>query len=168
MYDKSIALLQQAVRDELSAVHQYMYFHFHCDDQGLELLANLFRRTAIEEMMHVERLAERILFLGGDVEMQPSQPVEKMQDVREMLARAQGMEESSVRDYNQSAFDAGPDSATRTLFESLVADEERHFEQYDFEAKNIKRFGDGYLAQQAMENSRNTQRAAGVAGTGAV
>ena len=54
MKEKSIELLNKAVADELTAVHQYMYFHFHCDDQGFDLLANLFRRTAIEEMMHVE------------------------------------------------------------------------------------------------------------------
>ena len=69
MKEKSIELLNKAVADELSAVHQYMYFHFHCDDLGYDLLSNLFRRTAIEEMMHIERLAERILFLKGEVEM---------------------------------------------------------------------------------------------------
>ena len=69
MYEKSIELLNKAVADELTAVHQYMYFHFRCDDMGYDLLAGLFRRTAIEEMMHIERIAERILFLKGEVEM---------------------------------------------------------------------------------------------------
>ena len=59
MKEKSIELLNKAVADELFAVHQYMYFHFHCDDQGYELLAGLFKRTAIEEMIHIEKLAER-------------------------------------------------------------------------------------------------------------
>jgi len=40
-----------------------MYFHFHCDDQEFDLPAGLFKRTAIEEMLHVEQPAERILFL---------------------------------------------------------------------------------------------------------
>ncbi len=62
MKQKSIELLNKAVSDELTAVHQYMYFHFHCDDQGYLLLAGLFKRTAIEEMLHIEKLAERILF----------------------------------------------------------------------------------------------------------
>ena len=30
--EKSIELLNKAVNDELLAVHQYMYFHFRCDD----------------------------------------------------------------------------------------------------------------------------------------
>mgnify|MGYP000609175795 CR=1 FL=1 len=65
MHEKSIELLNKAVADELSATHQYMYFHFHCEDQGYELLAGLFIKTAIEEMGHIERCAERILFLEG-------------------------------------------------------------------------------------------------------
>ena len=62
-HTKSIQLLNKAVADELLAIHQYMYFHFHCDDQGYDLLAGLFKKTAIEEMTHVEVLSERILFL---------------------------------------------------------------------------------------------------------
>ena len=77
MKEKSIELLNKAIADELSAVHQYMYFHFHCDDLGYDLLSNLFKRTAIEEMMHVEKLAERILFLKGEVEMKASQMLRK-------------------------------------------------------------------------------------------
>jgi bacterioferritin len=69
---KNIEPLNKAVAEELSGVNQYMYFHFHCSDQGFDLLANLFRKAAIEEMIHVEPLAKRILFLKGDVEMQPS------------------------------------------------------------------------------------------------
>jgi bacterioferritin (cytochrome b1) len=48
MYEKNIELLNKAVADELSAVHQYMYFHFHCEDQGFELLASQFIKTEIE------------------------------------------------------------------------------------------------------------------------
>lgn len=160
MYEKSVDLLKQAVADELSAVHQYMYFHFHCDDQGLDLLAGLFRRTAIEEMMHIEKLAERILFLKGDVEMKPSKATETIHDVKEMLKKAKNMEEESIRDYNNAAVACGADSNTRKLFESLVMDEERHFRQYDDEGSNIKRYGDDYLAQQSMERSRNVATAA--------
>nr|VFK50799.1 MAG: bacterioferritin [Candidatus Kentron sp. TUN]VFK51041.1 MAG: bacterioferritin [Candidatus Kentron sp. TUN]VFK52022.1 MAG: bacterioferritin [Candidatus Kentron sp. TUN] len=154
MYEKSITLLQKAMADELTAIHQYMYFHFHCDNQGLKLLANLFRQTSIEEMIHIERIAERILFLGGEVEMEASSPVGRIRDIKQMLAKAQEMEKTSVGNYNQFALDVGSDSATRNLFESLVADEERHFEQYNNENNNVERFGDNYLAQQAMENSR--------------
>ncbi len=157
MYEKSIELLNKAVADELSAVHQYMYFHFHCDDQGFDLLAGLFKRTSIQEMGHVEQLAERILFLGGDVEMGLAEPVKKVQNVKEMLELARQMEQESAQFYNKAAVEAGnnADAITRQIFEGLVADEERHYDQYDVEVGNIERFGDRYLALQSIERSRS-------------
>ena len=158
MHEKSIELLNRAIADELSAVHQYMYFHFHCDDQGFDLLAGLFKRTAIEEMLHIERLADRILFLKGDVKMVASGEVQVIRDVEKMLQTAIGMEEHSARSYNQWANECGnaADSVSKKLFEDLVADEERHFDQYDTEFENIKKFGEKYLALQSIERSKNS------------
>lgn len=156
MKEKSIELLNKSVADELTAVHQYMYFHFHCDDQGYDLLANLFRRTAIEEMMHIEQLAERILFLKGDVEMKASEEVKKVHNVKEMLDMAAEMEKQSAHDYNVFANECAQnaDSVTKKLFEALVADEERHYDQYDVELENLQKFGDNYLALQSIERSK--------------
>jgi bacterioferritin len=149
---KSIELLNRAAADELAAVHQYMYFHFHLDDQGFGPLALLFKRTAIEEMMHVEQLAERILFLKGEVELVPSEPVEKITEPEKMLAKAVAMESQSIVDYNESArvCAAHSDALSKQLFESLIADEERHQDQYEKQMDNIRRFGPSYLALQAM------------------
>ena len=157
MHEKSIELLNMAVADELTAVHQYMYFHFHCDDQGYDLLAGLFKRTAIEEMVHIERLAERILFLKGEVDLKASASVEKIHDIKAMLELAAKMEEKSARDYNLWANEcsANADSVSKKLFEDLVMDEERHFDQYDTELENMARFGDRYLALQSIERSKN-------------
>ena len=157
MHEKSIELLNKAVADELSAVHQYMYFHFHCDDQAYDLLAGLFIKTAIEEMGHIERCAERILFLDGEVEMFASQAVEKIHDVRIMLEKARQMEEDSAKDYNIWANEcsANADAASRKVFEGLVEDEERHFDQYDNEMDSIDKFGERYLALQSIERSKN-------------
>lgn len=157
MHEKSIVLLNKAVADELSAVHQYMYFHFHCDDQGYDLLALLFKRTAIEEMLHIERLAERILFLKGEVEIVASGPVKKVTDVAEMLKMGTEMEQSSVRDYNVWANECSQnaDSQSKQLFEQLVADEERHYDQYDTELENMAKFGVNYLALQSIERAKS-------------
>lgn len=46
------------------------------------------------------------------------------------------------------------DSATKKLFDDLVLDEERHFGQFHNEAENVKRFGESYLAQQAVERGK--------------
>jgi bacterioferritin len=157
MFEKSIELLNKAVADELAAVHQYMYFHFHCEDQGYELLSRLFQKTAIEEMRHVETCAERILFLEGEVEMAAATGVEKIHDVKEMLSLARKMEQESARDYNKWANEcsAGSDAGSRRVFESLVADEERHYSQYDLEIAKINKFGERYLALQSIEGSKD-------------
>lgn len=156
MYEKSIELLNKAVADEMSAVHQYMYFHFHCSDQGYAPLSALFLRTAIEEMGHVERCAERILFLRGEVEMVASGSVEKIHDVKSMLEKARAMEEGSVRDYNRWANEcsAHADAGTKKVFEALVDEEERHFSQYDQEMEKINKFGEQFLVLQSMEGSK--------------
>ena len=156
MNEKSIELLNKAVADEMSAVHQYMYFHFHCEDQGYKPLSNLFLRIAIEEMGHVERCAERILFLGGEVEMMASGSVEKIHEVKSMLEKARTMEESSINDYNKWANECSvhADAGSKKVFEGLVDDEERHFSQSDLEMQKIDKFGEQFLALQSMEGSK--------------
>jgi len=161
MKKKSIELLNKGVADELQAVHQYMYFHFHCDDQGYDLLAGLFRKTAIDEMMHVETLSERILFLKGDVEMKVAGEIKKITDPKDMVKCAADMEEGSAKDYNIWANEcsANADSVSKKIFEDLVADEERHFDQFDTELENMRKFGENYLALQSIERSKNISAA---------
>jgi bacterioferritin len=157
MKEKSIELLNNAISDELSAVHQYMYFHFRCNDLGYDLLSNLFKRTAVEEMLHVEKLAERVLFLKGEVNMKLLHEVQYIHDVKKMLELAAEMESSSVKEYNEWANECSrnADSVSKKIFEALVDDEERHFDQYDKEIDNLEKFGDNYLALQSIERSKN-------------
>jgi len=157
MKTKSIELLNLAIADELAAVHQYMYFHFRCDDQGYDLISNLFKRTAIAEMLHIELLADRVLFLKGEVELKAAHEVKKIHDINEMLVMACDMENSSANDYNKWANECSQnaDSVSKKIFETLVADEEMHFAQFDTEMENLKKFGDNYLALQSIERSKN-------------
>ena len=150
--ERSIELLNHAVGDELAAVHQYMYFHFHLDDQGFGPLSTLFKRTAIVEMGHVEKLAERILFLKGEVKMASSGAVELLTDPADMLTKACAMEQASVNDYNQAAQECGAnaDAATKGVFEGLVGDEEGHFAEFDKQFDHLGRFGPAYLALQTF------------------
>lgn len=149
---KSIHLLNKAVADELQAVHQYMYFHFHLDDQGFKPLSQLLKRIAIQEMGHVELLADRVLFLKGDVEMVAAGPVEKIVDPEAILVKAMAMEEDGIQFYNKAALEcaANADSASKQIFEQLVKDEEGHFDLYEKQHDNIKRFGPSYLALQSF------------------
>ena len=164
MHEKSIELLNMSVADELSAVHQYMYFHFHLDDQGYDLLSSMFRRIAIQEMGHVEILAERILFLKGEVEMVTADPVEKIHDVAEMLKKAAWMEETSAKEYNEWAnvCAANADSATKKIFEQLVLEEEGHYDQFDTALDHLNKFGERYLSLQSIERSKKLESGAPV------
>jgi bacterioferritin len=149
---KSIELLNKAAAEELQSVHQYMYFHFHLADQGFGPLAQLFKRIAIEEMGHIELLAERVLFLKGDVELVAAGPVEKITEPEAMLAKGQAMEEHGIQAYNAAALAcaANADSGSKQLFEQLLRDEEGHYDQFEKQRDNIKRFGPSYLALQSF------------------
>lgn len=158
---KSIELLNLAVAEELLSVHQYMYFHFHCDDRGYEPLAAIFKRISIAEMIHVEKLAERILFLKGDVQMKLSGAIryintDGLANVEDMLKTARSLEEGSINDYNKWANLASSysDSGTKTLFEDIIKSEEDHFDIFDTEIDNLATFGDSYLSLQAIDRSR--------------
>lgn len=150
---KSIDLLNKALADELQAVHQYMYWHFHLEDQGFEPLSALFKRTAVMEMGHIEELGERILFLKGDIEMVAAGPVEKITDPARMLKRAAEMEKQSADDYNKWALEcsANADAMSKQVFEALVQSEEEHFDVFDKQLEKIKKFGPNYLALQSFE-----------------
>lgn len=163
MHEKSVELLNRGLADEMWAVHQYMYFHFHCDDQGYDLLAELFKRTAISEMAHVEDFAERILFLGGKVEMKASHEVEDVHDVRGMLEKAMHMEQGAVRDYNRYANEcsANADAASRQIFEHLVGDEEGHADMFQTQLDHLDKFGEQFLALQSIERTRNLVQGGG-------
>jgi bacterioferritin len=152
MSERSIELLNRALQEELSAVHQYMYFHFHLDDLGYGPLAGLMKRTAIQEMVHNE--AERILFLGGEVEMEVSDPVQKIHDAKQMLERAKAMELASAAFYNEAAQECAKnaDAASKKIFEDLVADEEGHADTFDQQIQFIERFGERFLALQSIQS----------------
>jgi bacterioferritin len=61
------------------------------------------------------------------------------------------------RPYNKWAVECSTnaDSVSKSLFEVLVVDEERHFDQYDVEVENLEKFGINYLALQSIERSKN-------------
>jgi len=149
---KSIDLLNKGVADELQAVHQYMYWHFHLDNQGFGPLSAMLRLVAIQEMGHIEQLAERILFLRGDVDMVPAGPVERVLEPEAILKRAAEMEHEAVGVYNAFAIQCSQnaDAVSKQMFEALVGDEERHFDEFDKQLDNIKRFGLSYLALQSF------------------
>jgi len=66
-------------------------------------------------------------------------------------------ESEAIDMYSQWAIDVvvqERDIGTEHIFKKVVMDEERHFEMFETEFLNLQKFGQQYLAQQAMERSR--------------
>jgi bacterioferritin len=74
------------------------------------------------------------------------------------------MEEESAQAYNAAALQCGSkaDSMSKQIFEQLVGDEEQHFDEFDKQLDNIKRFGPSYLALQSF--NRTPERSGETAG----
>ena len=62
---KVIELLNEALKNELTATNQYWLHYRLLDNWGVHKLAQFERSESIDEMKHADRLAERILFLDG-------------------------------------------------------------------------------------------------------
>src|SRR3954452_10674108 len=62
---KVIELLNEALKNELTATNQYWLHYRLLDNWGVHKLAQFQRSESIEEMKPADRLAERILFLDG-------------------------------------------------------------------------------------------------------
>lgn len=158
--DKSIELLNHAAALEIETVLQYLYFYFHLDDEGYDHLARLFRVTAIKEMDHIERLSQRILYLGGEVIMKQEKEITYIDsdnfDVKKVLQVADDLEKTIIDTYNRFARQAGDleDSGTKRLLEQLVEMEEEHQDTYQTELDHLNRFGKNYLALQTLQRAQ--------------
>ena len=89
--------------------------------------------------------------------MVASREVSTIHSVKEMLEFSCKDEIAAAKSYNIWANEcsANADSASKSLFETLVVDEERHYDQFDTELDNMAKFGDNYLVLQSIERSKN-------------
>ena len=102
-YQKSIDCLNDAIGKEIATSLQYMYFHVHLEDAGYKYLASYFRKVSIEEMRHIEEFSERIMFLEGDVDMNPAFETRRITDISDMLRFAIKVEQNTIDTYNAAA-----------------------------------------------------------------
>ncbi len=62
--EKLLAVLNQLLADELTAISQYMVHSEMCDSWGYDKLHKAIESQAKDEMHHAEWLIRRIIFLG--------------------------------------------------------------------------------------------------------
>ena len=149
--DKVIAELNEALREELTAINQYFVHAEMCHNWGYHKLGSYIRKQAIDEMKHAEMLIERILFLDGTPKMEYLD-LNIGQTVKDQLAADLKLEVNAVAMYNkaiQVSRDAR-DDASRELFTKLLKDEEEHVDWLEAQAHMIKEMGyERYLSNQA-------------------
>lgn len=154
-YQKSIDLLNDAIGKEIATSLQYIYFHTICEDAGYEYLSRIMHRIAIAEMRHIEEISDRILFLQGDVEMNPTFRTRQIHDVGEMLRMAMGLEQKTIDSYNESSKICNEinDAVSHRMFQNLSTEEEQHLDIFRVELQNIIDYGKEYLALQSVARS---------------
>ena len=82
---KVIALLNQVLKAELTAINQYFLHAEMCDNWGYYKLGKLAKKESIEEMMHAEKCMERILYLDGTPNMSDYFKINIGQSVKEQF-----------------------------------------------------------------------------------
>ena len=122
--------LNQALRHELTAVHQFWVHYRLMEDWGFGKLAKKWREEADEEREHADQLIARIVFLEGHPDLQTLNPLRVGQNVREVLEHDLAIE-YEARDLYRKAREIcrnARDYVSKDLFEELLADEEGHID----------------------------------------
>jgi len=153
---KVITALNEALKEELSAINQYFLHAEMCENWHYGKLGDFIRKQSIDEMKHAESLIERILFLDGVPKMNELMQLNIGQTVKEQLEADLKLEVNAVTMYNRfvaTARDEG-DNASRELFERLLKDEEAHVDWLEAQLHQIKEIGyERYLSQQISEET---------------
>jgi bacterioferritin len=149
--EKVIALLNAALKEELTAVSQYFLHAEMCENWGYGRIAQRTKKRAIDEMKHAEGLIERLLFLEGAPQMAELAPLKVGGSVKPQLENDLAAEVAAIAMYNASAnaCAAAGDNGSKELFEKLLADEEGHADWLETQLGLIEQLGlQNYLIEQ--------------------
>jgi bacterioferritin len=145
--------LNQALREELTAINQYFLHAEMCENWGYDRLSDYIKKQSIGEMKHAESLMERILFLEGIPNMKPLE-LTVGKTVKDMIESDLDLELAAVRMYNEAIRVAieHKDNGSRDLFQILLDDEEDHVDWLEAQTHQIKELGyERYLTMQMGE-----------------
>ena len=152
---KVIAVLNEALKEELQAINQYFLHAEMCENWHYHKLASYIKKQSIDEMKHAEALIERLLFLDATPNMTEPMQINIGKSVKEQIESDLKLEIGAVAMYNraiQVARDEG-DNGSRELLERLVKDEEEHVDWLEAQMHQIREIGyERYLSQQVKED----------------
>jgi bacterioferritin len=149
--------LSEALKAELTAINQYFLHGKMCDNWGYFRLGAHYRKESIEEMVHAEKLMDRILFLDGTPNMTDIGKINIGNNVKAQFESDLALEIHAVKHLNEAikiATEVG-DNASRALFEEILGDEEEHVDYLEGQLHAIAEIGlDNYLAQQLHKGDK--------------
>ena len=149
--EKLIEELNKRLSEELTAINQYMVHSEMCENWKYNRLQEAIRKRAIVEMVHAEKLIERILFLEGRPIVSNLNKVYIGDQVPKMHENDHGAEEMAIRGYNETirlAVEVG-DNGTKELLEMILKEEEGHIDWIEAQLDQIEQMGvQNYLEQQ--------------------
>lgn len=147
---KVIAVLNQVLKAELTAINQYFLHAEMCENWGYQKLAKHTRAESIEEMQHAEKLIEHILYLDGTPNMSDYFKINIGANVKAQLESDLQLEYDAVKRLNagiETCVKAG-DNGSRELLQGILTDEEVHIDWLEGQLHAIGEIGiENYLAQ---------------------
>jgi bacterioferritin len=150
--DRVLAVLNQLLAEELTAISQYMVHSEMCESWGYNKLHAAIEKQAMEEMKHAEWLIQRILFLDGSPIVSKLNAMKIGKDVPQMVAYDEEGELGAVRAYNAGIRVAreAEDQATADLLTKILKMEEDHVDWAEVQRAQIEQMGlQVYLANQS-------------------
>ncbi len=148
---KVIDFLNQALRNELTAINQYFLHSRIYKDWGLERLAEKEYEESIDEMKHADELTQRILFLEGLPNLQDLGRLRIGESPREMLEADLELEMDALPLLREGIVycESCEDFISRDLLQHILDSEEEHVDWLETQLSLIKRIGEqNYLQSQ--------------------
>jgi len=146
-----IELLNGVLEAELTAINQYFVHARMCQNWGYARLNAKIRAESIDEMKHAEALIERVLYLGGQPNVQKLGKVNIGETVKEMLSVDLALEHDALPRLNATVAELATigDNGSRLLIESILASEEQHIDWLEAQLEQIDQMGlENFLSQQ--------------------
>ncbi|GAO39490.1 bacterioferritin [Sphingomonas changbaiensis NBRC 104936] len=140
---KVIEYLNDALKNELTAINQYFLHYRMLDHWGVKRLAKFEYDESIDEMKHADWLAERILFLEGLPNFQLLGRLRIGETVEEVLGSDLELEKEAIpllRDAIQHC-ESVRDYISRDLLKRILANEEEHVDTLERLFDQIKLMG---------------------------
>jgi bacterioferritin len=140
---KVIELLNDALKNELTAVNQYWLHYRLLDNWGVHKLAEFERHESIDEMKHADKLAERVLFLDGLPNFQALGRLHIGENVEEILKADMELELEALTQLRGAIqhCEKVRDYVSRDLFSEILQNEEEHVDTIEQQFEMIARMG---------------------------